>query len=171
MAAGYHHWEHGTLDAAGEIVEKEAKRVIGTYDYGWPQLAESTQEQRGYLGYPTNEPLLRSGDLRDSISHEVVEEEHACYVGSDSPIAVYQELGTSRIPPRSFLGGAARAKEHEVHEEISHSLHLGLAAALGIGGAVRTPSDVPNPRVLSALRKSHRERAQRLHRASVARRS
>ena len=27
-------------------------------------------------------------------------------VGSNSDIAVYQELGTARIPPRSFLGGA-----------------------------------------------------------------
>ena len=34
-------------------------------------------------------------------------------VGSNSDIAVYQELGTSRIPPRSFLAGALH---HEIPE-------------------------------------------------------
>jgi len=131
--AGYLLWEHEALEGAGKIVEKEAKRVIGTYDYGWPQLAESTQVERERRGYPANEPLLREGDLRDSISHTVKEHEHACYVGSNSLIAVYQELGTSRIPPRSFLGGAARAKEHEVHEELRRSLYLRFLGMLGIG--------------------------------------
>jgi hypothetical protein len=138
--AGYLLWEHEALEHAGKIVEEEAKRVIGTYDYGWPELAESTQMQREHLGYSANEPLLRDGThIRDTIEHTVVDLEHACYVGTNSKIAVYQELGTSRIPPRSFLAGAARAKEHEIHEEISHSLHLSLAAALGIKALSKKP--------------------------------
>jgi len=140
MEAGYHLWEHEMLEKAAEIVENEAKRVIGTYDYGWPQLSESTQEQREALGYSPNEPLLRDGThIRDTIEHAVDDMEHASYVGSNSKIAVYQELGTSRIRPRSFLGGAARAKEHEIHEEISHSLHVGMAVALGIGALAKKP--------------------------------
>jgi hypothetical protein len=135
--AGYLLWEREALDKAGEIVEEEAKRVIGTYDYGWPQLAESTQEQRVALGFSANEPLLRTGELRDSIEHNVAEHEHACYVGSNSPIAVYQELGTSRIPPRSFIGGASRAKEHEVHEELRRSVYLRFLGTLGIGALAK----------------------------------
>lgn len=100
------------IEKACEIVEEEAKRVIGTYDYGWPQLAQSTQAERSRLGYPANEPLLRDGDMRDSITHHV--EDDTGYVGSPSKIALYQELGTDKIPPRSFLGGAARAKEAEI---------------------------------------------------------
>ena len=135
--AGYLLWEREALEGAGKIVEEEAKRVIGTYDYGWPQLAHSTQEQRASLGFSANEPLQRTGDLRDSIEHYVDEHEHTCYVGSNSEIAVYQELGTSRIPPRSFLGGAARAKEHEVHEELRRSLYLRFLGALGIGALAK----------------------------------
>jgi hypothetical protein len=32
-------------------------RVIGTYDYKWPQLAPSTQEKRVSEGFSANEPL------------------------------------------------------------------------------------------------------------------
>lgn len=123
-------WGHEVLEKSGKIIEKEAKHVIGTYEYGWPQLAESTQQQRSYLGYPPNEPLLREGTMRDSIDHKV--EGNSCYIGSNNKIAVYQELGTSRIPPRSFLGGAAMAKEREIHEEISSGLYLSIATTLGI---------------------------------------
>jgi hypothetical protein len=51
-------------------------------------------------------PLLETGDLRSSIHHkaELTAAGAEGVVYSDSEIAVYQELGTSRgIPPRSFL--------------------------------------------------------------------
>lgn len=137
IEAGYLLWEHEALEHAGKIVEEEAKRVIGTYDYGWPQLAETTQAQREKLGYSPNEPLLREGDLRASISHYIDKPEHACYVGSDSQIMVYQALGTSRIPPRDPIGGAARAKEHEVHEELRRSIYLRFLGMLGIGALAK----------------------------------
>jgi hypothetical protein len=105
---------HELLELQCEVVEAEAKRVIGTYDYGWPQLAESTQKDRVNKGFSANEPLLRTGGLRDSIQHEI--RDGVGYVFSNSPIARYQELGTERIPPRSFLGGASRAMEDRCHE-------------------------------------------------------
>lgn len=110
---------HHALEEAAKVVEKEAKRVIGTYDYGWPQLADATQEDRVQKGYTPNDPLLRSGELRDSIEHKVVSREEA-HIGSNSDIAVYQELGTDHIPPRSFLAGAAAHKEKEVVDLIGH---------------------------------------------------
>lgn len=113
-----HEGEHELLDHAGHIIETEAKRVIGTYEYGWPQLAESTQEDRERKGYAPNEPLLREGNMRDSIGHTVVDREHTVYIGSNEDIAVYQELGTSRIPPRPFLQGAAMHKGAEAAKEI-----------------------------------------------------
>jgi phage gpG-like protein len=51
------------------------------------------------------DPLLRTGELRDSISHVV--DGRRAVVGSDDPVAIYQETGTSRIPPRPFLSTAA----------------------------------------------------------------
>lgn len=50
-------------------------------------------------------PWLRSGALRDSIGHTTAGAE--AVVGSRDPVAVYQECGTHRDPPRPFLAPAA----------------------------------------------------------------
>jgi hypothetical protein len=68
---------------------------------------------------------VRTGEMRDSIEHHVETEGpwHAIgLVGTDNPIAKYQELGTRTIPPRSFLGEAAMHKEHEIHELFGSSV-------------------------------------------------
>ena len=122
--------EHAALEAACQIVEDEAKHAIGTYNYNWPQLAPSTQADRVQQGFPANEPLLRTGEMRDSIEHQV--QGHVGYVGSDNMKAVYQELGTVHIPPRSFLMGAAMRSEHEIHELTGRYFHAYLASGLGL---------------------------------------
>jgi phage gpG-like protein len=114
---------HEALEVAAVIIEGEAKAVIGTYKYGWTELADSTKRDRERKGFPPNEPLLRTGELRDSIEHSAGVE--TAYVGSNLNIAVYQELGTSRIPPRSFLMGAA--------------VHKGKEAAIAAGAILFRP--------------------------------
>jgi len=127
---------HEGLERAGQIVEREAKAEIGHYQeaagpfQAWQELAESTKDDRVKHGYSENDPLLREGDLRDSIEHKV--EGHTAYVGSDSPIAEYQELGTAHIPPRSFLAGALIRKEREVVDEIGRNF---VGALIGRGVA------------------------------------
>lgn len=119
---------HEALEKACSLVEREAKDVIGTYHYGWPQLAPATQAERARLGYAPNEPLLRTGDLRDSITHHM--DGDTGFVGSTSEIAPHHEFGTSRIPPRSFLGGAAAAKEEEIHALGATALQKAVAGTL-----------------------------------------
>jgi HK97 gp10 family phage protein len=98
-----HEAENEALDVAAKMICDEAKHVIGTYEYDWPKLAESTQAERERKGYPANEPLLRTGAMRDSISYTITEPGKKALIGSPSDIAVYQELGTSTIPARPFL--------------------------------------------------------------------
>lgn len=114
MVAEVEHAKHQALEEAAEIVETEAKRALGTYDYGWPQLAQSTQDQRAHQGYTPNDPGLRSGAMQASIEHTVGHDE--AHVGSNDDHLVYFELGTRRQPPRSDLAGAAMQKEKEVRE-------------------------------------------------------
>lgn len=120
------------MGVAGRIVQKDAQDRIGEYQEAvggfpaWKQLAESTEAEKARLGYPADAPLLRTGDMRDSIEteHNALE----AIIGSKDPVAKYQELGTNRIPPRPFLGPAAFAKKHEIHAVI------GSAVASAIGG-------------------------------------
>jgi hypothetical protein len=107
--------ERASVEAGTGIILQEARESIGHYQEAagpfdaWAPLADTTLngfDSKGHhfpgkieLGYaPPDNPLLREGDLR----------------GSDSDIAVWQELGTSNakhpIPPRSVLGRAAFVK-------------------------------------------------------------
>lgn len=100
------------IERACQIVQKRAKANIGKDHELWPALAESTIAEKSRSGYKTPAPLLRTGELRDSIEY-VVRGNEGC-VGSDNPKAVWHELGTSRIPPRSFLVGAAIVSEDKI---------------------------------------------------------
>lgn len=98
------------LETVGKHVEDNARKMFGHYQeasgpYGaWPQLAESTQKQRAAQGYSPNDPLFRTGELMNSISHSV--DKNNVVIGSNSEIMVYQELGTADIPPRPVLAPA-----------------------------------------------------------------
>jgi HK97 gp10 family phage protein len=91
------------------MVATEAKRVIGTYDYGWAPLAESTLAKKA-----ADTPLLETGEMRDSIEWSTSHDGMVGHVGSNNDKAVWQELGTSRIPPRPFLAGALHQKAPEI---------------------------------------------------------
>ena|ERR1700682_4303800 len=85
------------------------------------------------------------------------------HVGSNNDKAVWQELGTRKIPPRSFLMGAAMHMEPEIHKmaaravvavmlgkglasaemrELLHLLHhIGHAAGEAMDKALQGPDD------------------------------
>jgi HK97 gp10 family phage protein len=94
-------------ERAAKMVADKARSVIGSYEFGWPQLAPATIADRIAKGFSPNDPLLRTGELRDSIEYVVEVEDGGekvtAEVGSNDPVAEFQELGTSTIPPRSFL--------------------------------------------------------------------
>jgi len=135
IALAQHEMEQHALEKVGKLVEKRAKEKIGEYQeeagpfVGWADLADSTKADRVNKGFPEDEPLLRTGQMRDSVEHVVIDSE--VQVGSDSDIAVYQELGTATIPPRSFLGGAVADELPAIMDIIGDS-----AAAALIGGGV-----------------------------------
>jgi hypothetical protein len=120
------------IEKACQIVQKKAKAAIGQQHEEWPALAESTIRDKAAHGFKTPAPLLRTGELRDSIQYTVSGTE-GC-VGSDLEVAVYQEMGTSRIPPRSFLVSSAIASEDKIHRMAAAAA---VAALSGHGSNVR----------------------------------
>jgi phage gpG-like protein len=113
--------EHAALEQAAAVVEDAAKHAIGTYEFNWPPLAPSTLARKA-----ADTPLLETGELRSSIEHNV--DGRTAHIGSNNPKAVWHELGTARIPPRSFLVQAAIHKETEVHHIIEREVVLHLSA-------------------------------------------
>lgn len=108
---------------ACEMVCEEAKRVIGEgYDY-WPALKPETLARK-----MMNTPLLETGELRASIEWTASGLEGA--VGSNNDKAVWHELGTARIPPRSFLMGAAIEMEPKIHKMAARAV---VAVMMGKG--------------------------------------
>ncbi len=122
------------LEAGFRVIVKEieetAKEEIGVYQpaYGpfdaWAPLAESTKVERVRRGYSEDEPLLRSGELRDSIQSEVMG--LAAIVGTKSDIGLWQEVGTSHIPPRPFIGPAYVRKIDPLLEAIGEAITNGI---------------------------------------------
>jgi HK97 gp10 family phage protein len=137
------------LHAAATVIEKDAKDRIGHYQESsgpfpaWEPLADSTEEEKERLGYPLDAPLERTGELRNSIEHEVAGLE--AVVGSKSDKALWHEFGTDRIPPRPFIGPAA----FENKEKIEGILGAATVRGLSLGGAI--PSTFYDHELTNAL--------------------
>ena len=114
------------LTQAAELVEEDAKASLGTHQAAagpipaWSDLSPVTQADRVSRGFSPNEPLLRTGELRDSIDIDVFRD-HA-HVGSTHDGAPAHELGSDTVPQRSFLAGAAYRNEEEIAELIGQAV-------------------------------------------------
>jgi hypothetical protein len=121
------------LEGSAKYLEHECKEALGTYQEGWPELSDVTQIERDRWGYPSDEPLYVTGELRSHIEHSVDAGRLEAAVGVPSEIvgehdsddmdphtryrdigqvALDQEMGTGHIPARPFLGPTA-AKHHD----------------------------------------------------------
>ena len=117
IAVEMDHIKHHCLDEGSKILQEEAKRELGTYQPGWPRLKPATIARKS----TGDSPLLETGELRDSIQREV--QQHVAYIGSNNKKALFHEFGTSRIPPRPFLGTAAALKTSEIGEMFGAKYH------------------------------------------------
>ena len=126
--------EHEALEMACKEIEEKAKEKFGEYQAAagpfaaWAPLAATTIDDRIAKGYTPDDPLLRSGETRDSIEHKVVG--HEGHVGSDSDVLLFLELGTSKMPARSTLGAAA----FELSPKIAREIGIEFGAYLAGGG-------------------------------------
>ena len=121
---------HSALEKSAQKVEKRAKGKLGKYQgsngmHGaWNELADSTKADRVSKGFSDNDPLLRTGALRNSIKHET--RGLTAVIGTNSDVAVYQELGTAKIPPRPFLGAALYEELDSIKKNLGHATVSGI---------------------------------------------
>ena len=140
--------ERRGLRAGAELIRDEARAEIGTYQRAetglfapWRELADRTKADRLRLGFTENDPLLRTGDMRDSIHCTIGT--HAALIGSNSDVALWQEMGTEgphpgmdgyHVSPRHFLGVAAFRKGEQAAALIGQHVAWTLAAQRGWNG-------------------------------------
>jgi HK97 gp10 family phage protein len=121
--------EEETIAAACAMVAERAKNIIGVPQAGWPPLSPETLKRKDGI----NTPLLETGELRSSIEWNSDDQEG--YVGTNDPKGRWQEFGTSRIPPRPFLGTAAIQMEGEIDKMAARAV-AGAFEGTGVFGEV-----------------------------------
>jgi len=126
------------LSEGADAVVHNAQNRLGVYQEGWASLSDTTVLQRDRLGFPADEPLLRTGALRDSIT--ATEERtvdgvtYIVGVPADSPAGAYaraQELGTEGmsnhpIPPRPFIVPAIEEEQVGVLRRVDAAVRSAL---------------------------------------------
>ena len=88
------------LEKVGQLAESIAAELPGHYQPGWAPLAESTLKDKAAKGFPVPSPLKRTGEMAGSYRKEVDPADLVLVIGSPKKEALWQEKGTSRIPPR-----------------------------------------------------------------------
>ena len=95
------------LTAVGITAENNAKREITRAVYDTPE------SKSGYI---------RTGRLRNSLTHSVEMNEKAVYIGSAVEYAAYVELGTNRMRARPYLRPAVENYTDEYKNLVKQAL-------------------------------------------------
>jgi len=113
-------------ELTGLSAKAKARSLIGQERPEWLALADVTVEEKTRLGYvgrvSATDPLLRTGEMRDSIEFELLEDLGtgvSAVIYSNDEKAVVQELGGGYIPPRPFLATAMRQELPLLSERFS----------------------------------------------------
>jgi hypothetical protein len=116
-----------------KAITAKSKAVLGSYEYGWPPLQPETVARKA----TGDSPLLETGEMRDSIGYTIIEPGKRAEVGSNSDIAVYQELGTETIPARSFLAQTGARHGKAAAELAGAIVAASIADKRVLGGELR----------------------------------
>ena len=65
---------------------------------------------------------IDTGNLRNSITNEVVDDEKAVYIGTNVEYAIYVHEGTSRMAPNRFLKNAVSRNVDQIKDYIKKAL-------------------------------------------------
>ncbi len=107
--------EEAAVVSGCKLIQRKAKGMLGHEQPIWQGLKPETIARKAH----GNTPLLETGEMKASIEMTAPLNENGQivgYVGSNSMIAVYQEMGTKNIPPRPFISTAGMANGHLVAE-------------------------------------------------------
>lgn len=85
-----------------------------------------TEVSKAVYDTPASPTYVRTGNLRNSLTHRVDEQGKAVYVGSNIEYAPYVEMGTKKMPARPFIRPTVEKSEYkDQYNEIVERLMQG----------------------------------------------
>ena len=102
-------------DNSKEVSEKIKKALLR-----WLETCGLVSE-----GYAKKLAPVDTGNLRNSITHEVDEDEPAAYIGTNVEYAPYQELGTIHMAAQPFLKPAVADHANEFRKIFENEMKNG----------------------------------------------
>lgn len=109
-------------------IENHSDEVKRAFDNAFPAIFEAIGihvegEAKDEL---ENSPRrVDTGNLKNSITHQVVDSEKAVYIGTDTSYALYVHEGTQRMTPNRFLTNAVNRNKDQIMEYIENGLKNG----------------------------------------------
>lgn len=130
FAIEYEAIRHATLERGAKLFLKKAQAAMGTYEYGWPPLAESTIERKT----TGDTPLIETRTMIESGGYTV----HFGYavVGFEDPKILVHEYGNAHVPPRPVVGGTVAKHGAEIAHKIGVRFGEVLESALIFSGGI-----------------------------------
>lgn len=128
--------QHDGLERAAKLIERDARGQIGHYQAelgpfpAWAPLSGPYEDAKVRAGFKADSPLLRTGELRDSIGSSV--SGNQAVIGARDEKMVWHEFGTRTMPPRPVFGPAVLRNLQAVQELLGDALIDGLL----LGGVV-----------------------------------
>lgn len=116
-------WEYSLVDNS-DLVEKACKeQVIKALEMVGIQAEGDVKISMNEVWPETGTDIVDTGRLRNSIAHQVVEDEKAVYIGTNSEYAAYVHEGTGNYA----VGGGGTPKERWVYrDELTGETRIGV---------------------------------------------
>ena len=99
---------------AMEESEAAALEAVGLLCEGYAK-----GELNGEFGAPRR---IDTGNLLNSVTHEVVKKEDAVYIGTDVEYGIYVHEGTYRMEPNRFIRNSVERHMDEINELVKDTL-------------------------------------------------
>jgi phage gpG-like protein len=126
------------LNEIGNHLEEKVKDKFGKYQSGWPKLKRASviakyksralkgmKARDGSMSFITtggDDPLLLSGQLRDSIQKDVKSGALEVEIFSDNIYSAVHEYGYKHVPSRSYMRLTLSQEEEEVEDIIDRNI-------------------------------------------------
>lgn len=118
------------LERAAKLLANDVRQQIGRYQPpvgphpGWAPLSPAYEAKKVAAGFKANAPLLRTGEMRDSVGYRVNGNE--AVVGAKDEKAVFHEFGTSEMPPRPMFGPAVFRNRRAIEQILGDAVLDGI---------------------------------------------